>query len=98
VSADSNAIGAATLNRPLIQGQSVMSNITDKLTHTFACPHCGHDITYKLAGLKADPLLTCGACGKKTQIESGGTLSKASNELAKLDRAWDDLLSGFNKR
>jgi transcription elongation factor Elf1 len=71
-----------------------MAKISDEFTHTFACPHCSHEITYSLAGLKDDPLLTCSACGKKTQIESGGTLRQTADDLAKLDRAWDKLTKG----
>lgn len=72
-----------------------MTSITNKLAHTFPCPHCSHEITYNLAGLKADPLLTCSARGKQTQIESGGTLAQTADELAKLDRIWDSLLKSF---
>ena len=75
---------------PMVSGPSV----SDELTHTFPCSNCGHEITYRLAGLKDDPLLTCSACGNKTQIESGGTLRETADELAKLDATWGNLAKG----
>jgi len=65
--------------------------LSDKMTAPIKCPHCGQKIELKLAGLKEDPLITCPSCHKKTQIDSGGSLCKTADELAKLDSAWDNL-------
>jgi transposase-like protein len=67
-------------------------NLSDGLSSVpIECPHCGHKIVFKLTGLKADPLITCDACHKKTQIESGGTLAQTAKDLADLDRSWSNL-------
>ncbi len=61
------------------------------MTAPVKCPHCGLKIEFKIAGLKADPLFTCPACHKQTQIDSRDSLLKAADELAKLDSAWSNL-------
>jgi transcription elongation factor Elf1 len=68
-----------------------MAKLSDELTHTFECPHCGHEITESLARLKDDPVITCGRCGKSTKFESAGTIRETTDNLDEIDRAWDKL-------
>ncbi len=68
-----------------------MAKLSDELTATFTCPHCGHEITQSLTRLKDDPTLTCAVCGKGFRVESGGAIGKAVDDLGNLDRTWDDL-------
>jgi transcription elongation factor Elf1 len=71
-----------------------MANLSNEVTDTFPCPHCGHEITQSLARLKSDPMLACPSCAKPFRFESGGTLRKAVDEIEELDRAWDNLAKG----
>jgi transcription elongation factor Elf1 len=68
-----------------------MAKLSDELTSTFPCPHCGHEITENLARLKDEDVLTCPSCGKGFRIESGGTIGKTVDQLGELDRAWEKL-------
>jgi transcription elongation factor Elf1 len=57
------------------------------------CPHCGHEMSHSVARLESNPNLTCAACLKDFTVETSGA-REAFDEIAKIDRAWDNLIKG----
>ena len=73
-----------------ITGQQ--SDFANSTKFPIKCPKCGRESEHLLSALKDDPLITCPDCGQKIKLESGGTAQQAFDEIANLDRAFNNLL------
>jgi uncharacterized Zn finger protein len=60
---------------------------------TLTCPKCGHKTQQTVARLETSPDLPCPKCGVVTKYDA----RQFKAELAKADKAVDDLMKSFKK-
>ena len=65
--------------------------LIDEIDVPISCPYCSHESTEPLTRVKDDPILTCSACSKQFQVQSGGTARQTAYQIAKLDKELDRL-------
>jgi hypothetical protein len=65
-------------------------NISDDATFPIPCPTCKHETEQSFGLLKANPILTCLACGHRFAVEGDGPVADVVTNFEELNRLLDE--------
>jgi ribosomal protein L37AE/L43A len=72
------------------QGGRTVPKINDDATFPIPCPSCKHEMEQRFGILRANPILTCPACGHRFAVQGDGPVVDVVTDSEELNRLLDD--------